>query len=439
MATIKYFIKGTSNPTTIYLRFIHGRNYDFKKSTSLLINPKYWNNNKGSVRQINEFEDKLNLDNDLNNLKTKILNQFNSDYAKGVYINSDWLTSTIKKYFNQHSETDFNYLLDYAEYFLKNLPNKVLKSGKTGVSSSTIKRYKTIIQKIQDYEKYNKKRLKIIDVNFNFYKNFIYCLHNVQLLNYNTTGRYLKAIKTICLDAKTIGIKINNDVLNGSFPIPKEDVYITYLNEDEIQSIYNYDFKGSDYLDNARNWLIIGVWTGARVSDLLDFTDANLKNGFIEFTTKKTNQKIILPLHPQVETILKKLNGQFPRKITSQKLNDYIKVVCKEVGLKNVILGSKNVKVKEKTWRKVKDNYAKWKLVSTHICRRSFATNHYGKLPTPVIMAITGHTTEKMFLSYIGKTSKDNAEVLNEFWKLQDQKREKEPQLKIVKTGTNNN
>jgi len=74
-------------------------------------------------------------------------------------------------------------------------------------------------------------------------------------------------------------------------------------------------------------------------------------------------------------------------------------------------------------------------MVSTHTARRSFATNHYGKLPTPVIMSATGHTTEKMLLAYIGKTAKDNALVLQDFWKKEMTKSKKEPQLEIVKTA----
>ena len=34
--------------------------------------------------------------------------------------------------------------------------------------------------------------------------------------------------------------------------------------------------------------------------------------------------------------------------------------------------------------------------------RRSFATNYYGKIETPILMHITGHTKESTFLSYIG-------------------------------------
>ncbi len=74
------------------------------------------------------------------------------------------------------------------------------------------------------------------------------------------------------------------------------------------------------------------------------------------------------------------------------------------------------MEIKPGVWRKQDGNFEKWELVSSHICRRSFATNHYGKLPTPVIMAVTGHSTERMFLTYIGKTAKDNAESLMAYW-----------------------
>jgi hypothetical protein len=61
--------------------------------------------------------------------------------------------------------------------------------------------------------------------------------------------------------------------------------------------------------------------------------------------------------------------------------------------------------------------YAKNEVVSSPICRRSFATNYYGRIPTPVLMGITGHGTERMFLSYIGKTTYDNAHQMIEYFR----------------------
>lgn len=437
MATVKFLLKGNNNPSTIFIRFRGGRKYDFTKSTSLLINPKYWNTSKGSVKQISEFSDKLNLQNDLNNLNTIILNSFNDHYSNGGIINSQWLNDTIKQYFQQDNNNDLNLLLDYSKHYKENLKSKVLNTGIIGVTSNTLKRYETIINKVTAFETHQKKRYTFEMVDLKFYTDFKNYLLNIEKLNLNTTGRYINYIKTLCIDAKKQGVKINPLVLNGGFRATKEKVSFITLSETEIQTIFNHDFSETPYLDNARNWLIIGVWTGARVSDLLKFTKNNIQNGFIEYTAKKTNQKIILPLHPQVKEILNNLNGEFPREISAQRFNDYIKKVCKDAEINETVKGSIQTKLKKGVWRKVKGEYEKHKLVSSHICRRSFATNHYGKLPTPVLMAVTGHTTEKMFLNYIGKTAKDNANVLNEFWKVQEQKKQnKTPQLNIVKSET---
>ena len=436
MPTARFLIKGNKNPSSIYIRFRHGKQFDFTKSTSLLIDPSYWSSSKGDVKQIAKNSEKLNLQKKLNDLKSCVLNEFNDVYSDGGIINTDWLNTSIRTFLNQNTNVDFRYFTDYAYYFYDNLGNKVLKSGKTGVTKATIKKYQTIINKILAFEKYRKKRLLLQDINLKFHKDFIYFLHNVQKLNYNTTGKYLTFIKTICIDAKKYGLKINTEVEDDRFRATKEKVSFITLSETEINNIYNTTFTYKPYLENAKKWLIIGVWTGARVSDLLNFTKDNIKNGFIEYTAQKTNQKIVLPLHQQVREILETNKGEFPRKISSQKFNDYIKKVCENVGMNDEVNGSKSIKLKKGVWRKVKDNYKKYELVSSHIMRRSFSTNHYGKLPTPVIMAVTGHTTEKMFLNYIGKTANDNAETLNKFWQLQESKKEQKPILKVIKNGT---
>jgi hypothetical protein len=64
--------------------------------------------------------------------------------------------------------------------------------------------------------------------------------------------------------------------------------------------------------------------------------------------------------------------------------------------------------------RKVFGLYPKFELVTSHIGRRSFATNHYGRLRNFSIMLVTGHKTESQFLEYIGKRNTDH---INDFHK----------------------
>ena len=85
----------------------------------------------------------------------------------------------------------------------------------------------------------------------------------------------------------------------------------------------------NDYLDNARDWLLIACYTGQRISDYLNFTSSMIitdEDGisYIEFSQKKTNTKMRLPILSKVSEILDKRNGEFPRRISEQKLNKYI-------------------------------------------------------------------------------------------------------------------
>lgn len=440
MASFKFFIKSENNPSVIYARFYHGRKIDFTKSTSLLINPKFWNNTKGIVKQIIEFDDKLNFQKKLNDLKNDIITDFNSDFANGIVINSEWLETQINKNLNRKVETDLNYFINYAENYLLKLPSTKRYDGKMGVTKATLTKIKTVITKVSNYEKHFKKKLLLTDINLKFHENFIFYLHNIEKLNFNTVGKYIQFVKTIVYDAKNQDFNINSEIEKKEFkPIREKTTFVT-LSENEIDLIFNHNFIDKPSLDNARNWLIIGVWTGARAGDLLNFTDKKINNNFIEYVAQKTDQKIVLPLHWQVKAILEKCNG-LPHKISTQKYNDYIKLVCFDVGLTELIEGAKSVDInnkdktkpkKPKIFRKEKATYQKWELVSTHIARRSFATNHYGKLPTPVLMSATGHTTERQFLNYIGKSSIDNAEILRTYWNKLEQIKDKKTVLKIA-------
>ena len=96
-----------------------------------------------------------------------------------------------------------------------------------------------------------------------------------------------------------------------------------------------------------------------------------------------------------------------------QLLKAPIKKVCEKAKINEPIHGTLfDPEIKEK----VEKDYPKWKLVSSHIGRRSFASNNYGIIPTSFLMYITGHTTEAMFLTYIGKSNKDIAMELTNYF-----------------------
>lgn len=124
---------------------------------------------------------------------------------------------------------------------------------------------------------------------------------------------------------------------------------------------------------------------------------------------------VAIPLLPKAIEIIE--NGM-PYPIALQNFNDYIKEICEAAGLDEIIKGAKYLETKKKSINKPKTPgfYPKYELIGSHVCRRSFSSNLYGKIPTPILINITGHGTEKMFLKYIGRTSYDNAHQMMEYF-----------------------
>lgn len=149
------------------------------------------------------------------------------------------------------------------------------------------------------------------------------------------------------------------------------------LSFDEIKRIRK-TVMPNNYLENAKQWLILGCNIGQRVSDLLKLKKSNIAevdgNKIIVLSQQKTKKQVAIPINKEAQYILDLNNGDFPRQISDMKFNKYLKMVCEEAQINEVINGSK---VDPETKRKVVGKYTKWQLVSSHICRRSYATNYY--------------------------------------------------------------
>ena len=80
--------------------------------------------------------------------------------------------------------------------------------------------------------------------------------------------------------------------------------------------------------------------------------------------------------------------------------------MCRLSGINQVIKRNKMISV---TKRVEFGMYPKYKLITSHNMRRSFATNYFGKIETPILMEFTGHSRESTFLSYIGENPNKDA------------------------------
>lgn len=402
MATIKFFIQSKSATAGIYVRLREGRNIDAKAKTKFAINPADWSSKKGQPKNLKD-ESLKQLNENLNTLTETLLKHYNNSVTNNIQIDTQWLKDFIKP--QQKLEAIPNQLVAYFDYYGKH--------KKSNLENSTYKKLNVNKHLIERFERETHRQYLIKDVNADFKLKFeTYCTKE----NYahNTIARTMKFIKTICRHARNNGIETHFQLDSIAVKLKKVDKI--YLTIDELEQIDKTTFD-TDYLENAKDWLIISCETGQRVSDFMRFKKELIRFEdsvpLIEFTQVKTNKLMAIPLSKKVRKILEKRKGEFPRQISDQRYNEYIKEVCKIAGLTIMVKGSK---IDAETQRKVSGLFPKHELVTSHIGRRSFATNNYGRIPTSLLINVTGHSSESMFLEYIGKTETEKAKQLAEYF-----------------------
>ena len=432
MATLKFTVRGSSNPSTIYARFTDGRKLHIIAKTDFLINPEFWDEVKATPKQKANNPDKLNLGIELGKLNTKIFQEYEKDKGTGIQFNKEWLELVIAKFKNPQLEQKTEYLIDLVRAYQTEMKTKINPITRRQISKATIRNFNTTLMRLKKFEEHKKKRYLISEIDLTFFREFVSYEKENLLLAQNSISKDIKQIKTVCIDAKERGFEINKQVEYKSFNVPNEKLeekgkklFVT-ITESEIELIKKCDLKKVNYLENARDWLIIGCWTGCRVSDLMQLTNDNIQittkgQKFIRYTQSKTDKQVDIPIHSDVKEILERL-GSFPRPISDQRFNEWIKKVCFQCKMTQEVHGTRQ---NPTTHRKEVGTFQKWELVRSHTCRRSFATNHYNKLPNKLIMAVTGHSTEKMLLNYIGETENDHLSDFLSVWNIPNVKDEK--------------
>lgn len=412
MASVKFLIQSKKNPANIYIRLSICRSNVIKRKTGYSIDPKKWSVKAHLPKQSDDGSKEVR--NKLGKLANHIETNLNKTKLRPEEIPASWFEDQIDSFHNRKKKTELDRIINYIEKYIEKLPYKVFSGGKTGVTHNTIQKYTTLRKKIEEFETHKGKRFFIKDVGLEFGNELTKYFLEVDKLSPNSTGRYVKYLKTACNDAKENGIETHPTLklikgITGKSPI----IYLTLEELEKIEKT-SYDREA---LNNAKDWLLIGCYIGQRVSDLLILTSKNIHTRneieLIELRQKKTGHDVSIPIPPIVKELLNKRNGKFPEPISDQKFNKHIKDICKIAEISQLTEGGK---MSKKTKRKEFGVFPKHELITTHVCRRSFASNFYGKLETPILMSITGHKTEGQFLQYIGKKPNDFAEQIKNFW-----------------------
>lgn len=340
----------------------------------------------------------------LNTFKSEILGLIRGLQLKGELSKIN-LTNGINEIRLKLTDPDFSSEKDqrivlYAKRFIEN-SNGVRKA-------STLRQISSTLTKLENFEKTKRMKLTFDKIDLTTYNNLVaYCTSELNLST-NSIGNVIKNLKMFMHSAFEEGLHQNLIYRSRYFKKPSEESEAIYLNEAELQRM-KMTILPNRHLDNVRDLFLLACYTGVRSQDYDKLNnDSLINNGtMLKVRTEKTDEEVIIPLHPVAKSILEKYNGT-PRLISNQKFNQYIKDVCRIVGLTETVTLTRTCGGK-----KIRISKPKCDFVSSHTARRSFATNAYkAGVPTLAIMAITGHRTEKVFLKYVKVTKEEHAKIV---------------------------
>lgn len=281
---------------------------------------------------------------------------------------------------------------------------------KAQVTPGTKKDYNNTYNHLEEFQEYTGKNLSWKSMGYEFYLDMVEFLKVEKDLKGSTIDKVIKNIKVFLNFADLQdNLEVNQDfkkTVSGKSlfaKVNKEEAEHVYLNEAEIKQIT--DAKLDENLSGIRDLFLIGCWTGLRISDLKRLERGNIKDGLLTITAQKTSKNVTIPITDELQAVLDRYPDRLPKIPTDQHYNRQLKDVCEQAGINEPIMAEE-----KKGKMRVTSLIPKWKLVTSHTARRSFATNLYRRgIPSTQLMMLTGHKSETSFMKYIKVSGEDNA------------------------------
>lgn len=396
--TFDFILLDSIASSTIALRLIDDKEKEYVLKTPLRIVTSKWDQDKQRPNNI-YLKKYKKLHTRLNKIRIGIANYLRDIQKKQRIFSVNTLGRIIKK---QSSLCDKaspeGGLLKHMESYINNRLHII--------SSSTYKRYMVFFRLLERFEGHRMQNLHLNDVNGAFVKEFL-SFGELEEYSKSTIYRTIHFVRTILNFLEKRGIR----TLIYELELPKEKKFhqIVTLSEQELTTIKKTEVPL--HLRAAKDWLVISCYTGQRVSDFMNFNIEMMEvldgRPCMSFVQQKTQKEILLALHPAALVVMSKNNNSFPARLSIQKYNDQIKEIVHLSGIKSL------VKVRKRQgFRAYEMMVQKWEAITSHIGRRSFASNFYGKIPTPLLMEATGHSTEQMFHRYINSVDTERTRNL---------------------------
>ncbi|WP_018613786.1 site-specific integrase [Segetibacter koreensis] len=403
-------------------------------STGLSIIPKHWNKLSREARATKGISH-LELNSTLSRTKNRIEEAFRryrndtgtipSKTTFKEILNTEFERSSARK------EAKLTFIQFFEGIILSSKEGTRLQPNGKTISPNTLKTYKTTVKHLKAFAEKRKKLFDFDTIDLDFYHDYIEFVTKQLNLSPNAIGKDIQIIKLILREAFERGITDKRAFESKRFRVMREQPDTIYLTTDELQELSQLDLKDNERQEIVRDLFLIGCYTGMRYSDYTNITKDQIDEDFtkIRYNQGKTGQLVVLPVKKEAKILLIKYFNRL-REINSLpevKYNSKTNLALKTIGKACGQLQKNYSYKKTNGGVTIHQQHAKWEKLSTHTARRTFATNELKEgTPISLIMAATGHLTEKSFWKYIRATPEEKANLLEIQWM------QRESKLKVV-------
>ncbi len=421
---VKFLLKDAASdrPTLIYLVFRYD-NKRFVTSTGQTIEPYQWDASRQRanvdpkvIKNKRERETNETINAHLERHRSGLLKVLNALLLAQIPLDNETIKGHLDNALGRTKKEQPAVavrpvtFLEYVDQFVREAEaGKRLTVKSHRYAPITIKGFSKLKRTLERYGRETGRGLNYPHFTIEYYHQFKSWLTD-RGLTLNYIGALLKDFKLLLRQSHAEGFHENTVFQHRDFKRLVEEVDNVYLSDEELIRLNDLDLSRDARLDRIRDLFLIGCYTGLRFSDFSELRPENIThNGqILTRRTLKTGGRVSIPLNPNILVILAKYDGVPPRTITNQRMNTYLKELCRRAGfIERVEVGRT-----KGGFREVRA-LEKWELITTHTARRSFATNAFlAGVPSVSIMKITGHKSESVFMKYIKVSAEQNALLL---------------------------
>lgn len=233
---------------------------------------------------------------------------------------------------------------------------------------------------------------------------YVQYLREVREMRNSTIGKQLSFLKWFLRWSFKQGMHSNNAYDTFKPKLKDTQKKIIFLTWEELNKLREFKIPPTKQaLERVRDVFLFQCFTGLRYSDVFNLRRSDIKGDYIEVTTVKTSDSLIIELNDHSRAILEKYkdvefeNDKALPVITNQKMNDYLKELAE--------LAEINEPVRQTYYKgneRIDEVTPKYALLGTHAGRRTFICNALALgIPPQVVMKWTGHSDYKAMKPYI--------------------------------------